>query len=151
VGSNLRYQLGFELHQLDDDAGTPRVATIQRWDCINSKTPQAISVILINGSEVSRAFYSEQRNIDLLAQRTAELAAADQADGVIALSNDAARAKVKELTGIEHPAWCIRSECGAPVPLGADRCAAGDSVGQVGGGSISGLRWFGRINGGEEK
>jgi hypothetical protein len=141
VGSRLRYRLGFELHHLREAAdGTPMVGTFRRWDCTNSTSPRAISVTLINGIELTRTYCSDQEDVALLIQHNAFLAAQ-----VTAISDAEARAKVKELTGIEHPGWCFRGECGAPIPLGADRCAAGDSIGQVGGGSISRLRWVGTI------
>lgn len=147
MGRNLRYALGAELHYIHENEDRPAtVNTVQRWDCTNSATPRAISVTLVNGAELSRAYYVGQQDVDRLTDRIATLTGR-----VTELSDDQARAKVKEATGIEYPAWCIRAECGAPMPLGADRCAAGDSVGQVGGGSISGLRWVGTIKAGGQK
>ncbi len=137
MSRTIRYQLGFELHHLESDDDEPDnpgiVVTVRRWDVVNPGAGRtlALHVILENGVETMRFTITDQHGLDDLNARLARLHMI-----VNVLTDDEARAEVQARTGIEHGSTCHVGECGAPRPIGSDRCAVWHAAGTVGRGNL---------------
>lgn len=136
MGSALRYLLIFELHhELVDDAESVVIRTHRRWTCTNSRAPRDLVEILTDGVLVSRRDVTESDSLERLAAELEELART-----VTPITDEQARQRITAKTGSVPLSECPRASCGAPVPIGSDRCGEGDSVGQVGNGGLTALR-----------
>lgn len=134
----LKYRLTFELHFLDVDGDARRqVRTHRRWDCVNGTEPRSMHEALTDGVLTERRYLTGPTELDELSDDLAILAETVAAD---VLTDDQARQHITAATDAVPLSQCPRQSCGAPVPIGSDRCADWDSIGQSGAGSLTGLR-----------
>ncbi len=126
-----RYSLTQQMHfHADTPTRADVIVTVQRWDAVTTKRPQAVYVVCVNGTEVNRRLCtktSEMTHLATVMQTTADQHRTDL------LSEEAAAAKVTERGGPKLR-WCHRKDCGEPVPYASAQCAHGhptDSVGAI--------------------
>lgn len=135
MSAALRYLLVFELHFLMvGSADKVVVRTHRRWIASGAQ-PRALHEVLTDGVEISRREVTGSEAVERL---TVELD--DLADTVTPITDHEARARIAAYTGITYPEHCPRASCGAPVPVGSQRCGEWDSLGQVGNGGWTGIR-----------
>lgn len=131
---SLRYRLTDQLYGVRSTSDGDVFITVLRWDAVDALRPSAILFRARNGVETSRERHAGARGLSTV---TAQISYCRRT-GLTLAGTEAVKA-YRRITGHDQ-FWCAVTDCGAPVPIGFDRCEEWHSVGRTSAGALSGVR-----------